>query len=357
MKLLMLGYFGFGNAGDEAILAAEIEVLRSELGPSVEFTVVSGDPEHTGRVHGLEAVSRTDYRGLVAAIRDCDALVAGGGSLLQDVTSARPVAFYGGVMLLARMLRKPVFVYAQGLGPIRRRVNRLLAGLALRSATYVSLRDEESVALAEALGVRGAVLVPDPVLGRSLGIPGPGETLAVALRPWHDQESWLPEVVAALKAVGSDDTEIVLVAFHGAQDVELASEVCAAVGSGARVVSGDHETVLAAVAGARATLGMRLHALIAAAAAGRPFVALSYDPKVTAFARQVGRPVVATLPGPVDPEALAAEIRSALAMETERYAEYGRYTGRLSELRAHARGPAARIAEIVGSRHDLRRPG
>ena len=349
----MLGYFGFGNAGDEAILAAEVEALRAEVGASVEFVVVSGDPAHTGRVHGLEAVSRTDYRGLVAAIRSCDALVAGGGSLLQDVTSARPVAFYGGVMLLARMLRKPVFVYAQGLGPIRRRVNRALAGLALRSATYVSLRDEESGALAEALGVRGAVQVPDPVLGQVFPNE-PGERLAVALRPWQEQDVWLPEVVAALKAV---DTEIVLVAFHGGQDVELASEVCAAVGSGARVVSGDHDTVLAAVAGARATLGMRLHALITAAAAGRPFVALSYDPKVTAFARQVGQPVAATLPGPVDPEALAGEIRSALTMETERYAAYGRYTGRLSELRAYARGPAARIAGIVGSRHDLGRPG
>jgi polysaccharide pyruvyl transferase CsaB len=355
MRLLMLGYFGFGNAGDEAILAAEVEALRSELGP-VDFVVVSGDPAHTGRTHGLEAVSRTDYRGLVAAIRGCDALVAGGGSLLQDVTSARPVAFYGGVMLLARMLRKPVFVYAQGLGPIRRRVNRLLAGLALRSATYVSLRDEESGALAEALGVRGAVQVPDPVLGQTVSgeLAEPGEALAVALRPWHDQAVWLPEVVAALKAV---DTEIVLVAFHGGQDVELASEVSAAVGSGARVVSGDHDRVLAAVAGARATLGMRLHALIAAAAAGRPFVALSYDPKVTAFARQVGQPVAATLPGPVDPEALAGDVRSALMMEIERYAEYGRYTGRLSELRAYSRGPAARIAEIVGPRHDPGRPG
>jgi polysaccharide pyruvyl transferase CsaB len=349
----MLGYFGFGNAGDEAILAAETQALRAALGAAVEFEVVSGDPAHTARVHRLAAVSRTDYRGLVAAIRRCDAVVAGGGSLLQDVTSARPVAFYGGVMLLARALRKPVFVYAQGLGPIQRKVNRALAGLALRTASYVALRDADSCALAAGLGVRGAVQVPDPVLG--LEPPeSPGAGLAVALRPWTGQSDWLPGIVAALKEV---EDHIVVVAFHGGQDVELAGELAAGVGSSARVVSGDHDSVLAAVAGARATLGMRLHALIAAAAARRPFVALSYDPKVTAFARQAGQPVAATLPGPVDPAALAEALRGALGMETERYAEYGRYTGRLSELRAYAREPAARIAEIAAGRDDLGQPG
>ena len=176
MKLMLLGYFGFGNAGDEAVLAAELVALRGTLGATTEFVAVSGDPARTTALHGIPAVGRTDVGAVLRALRTCDGLVAGGGSLLQDVTSARPVAFYGGLMLAARSMRTPVFVYAQGLGPLRRRANRTLAGAALRSARYVAVRDPGSLTLAARLGVRGLDLVPDPVLGMELGVGASAST-------------------------------------------------------------------------------------------------------------------------------------------------------------------------------------
>lgn len=343
MRLVLLGYFGFGNAGDEAILAAEVQALRTSLGTDTEFVVVSGDVEHTARVHGLPAVGRTDFPGVLRALRSCDGLVAGGGSLLQDVTSARPVSFYGGVMLAAKALRKPVFVYAQGLGPIGRPVNRWLGGRALRAASYLALRDDASRELAQSLGATSCELVPDPVLGLERPLSGEGSGLgsglAVSLRPWHDSAAWLPLVTAALRTLATE-VEVTLVPFHETQDLELARTVATELGSAAELVepTGDFRTVLSAVAGARAVLGMRLHALVAAAAAGRPFVALSYDPKVTAFAEQVGQPVAATLPGTLDPDELASEVRTALTGPTSAYAKT------LDILRAAAHEPADRIA-------------
>ena len=351
MRLAMLGYFGFGNAGDEAILAAELAALRAALDttpPSStppEFVAISGDPARTEAAHRISAVSRTDFRAVVRTLRSCDALVAGGGSLLQDVTSARPVAFYAGTMLVARALRKPVFVYAQGLGPLRRRANRMLTGLALRSSRYVSLRDEGSTALAARMRVRGVDLVADPVLGIDLSLvrdrPVPATPrLAVALRPWADSATWLPVVRDALLELAAD-VEVVLVPFHAGQDVDLARDL--AVDLGAEVVdpAKGHRAVLNAVVGASAVLGMRLHALITAAAADRPFVALSYDPKVTAFAEQVGQPVAATLPGPLDRDALVAGVRKALEGADETYLQ------RLAALRASAARPATEIARLL----------
>jgi polysaccharide pyruvyl transferase WcaK-like protein len=89
VRLLQLGYAGHGNAGDEALLAAELAALRA-LEPDVDLRVVSGDPAATERIHGVDAVPRANPLALQAALRWCDGLVVGGGSLLQDVTSARP---------------------------------------------------------------------------------------------------------------------------------------------------------------------------------------------------------------------------------------------------------------------------
>ncbi|WP_020574978.1 polysaccharide pyruvyl transferase CsaB [Actinopolymorpha alba] len=344
MKLALLGYFGFGNAGDEALLAAEVAALRSALGPSAEFVVISGDPDHTMAAHRLPAVPRSDFAEVLRAVRSADGLVAGGGSLLQDVTSARPVAFYGGVMLAARAAGKPVFVYAQGLGPLRRWFNRRLARAALRSASYIAFRDVESMALAAKLGIRELELVPDPVLGVDLSLVQsvqPSARLAVALRPWAGSAEWLPVLRSALAELARD-IEIVLVPFHAGQDGQLTRELAASVGLPVVDPAKGHRVVLNAVVGSRAVLGMRLHALITAAAAGRPFVALSYDPKVAAFATQVGQPVAATLPGPVDHDALVAEVRKALEGPDQAYLD------RLEVLRAESQRPAREIARLLG---------
>ena len=327
MKLLQLGYAGHGNAGDEALLAAELVALRA-AGPEVDIRVVSGNPDATTRIHGVDAVARTDAFELQKALRWCDGLVVGGGSLLQDVTSARPVAFYAGLALAAGRLGKIVSWYAAGLGPLRRRGNQTLAARALARADYLSVRDPVSLALADELGVIGAELVGDPVLA---GVPGVSTVrrvrsgqprLAVALRPWAD-DRWLDEFVTALTVL-ADEVDLVLVPMQAGVDVEFTEAVArlieASRGTAVEVTStdGGYVAAMAALQSADLVLGMRLHALVAAAAAHRPFVALSYDPKVEAFAGQLGVPVTAHLPGRLDGDALVREVRSAARCQTSR---------------------------------------
>ena len=47
-NIVISGYYGFGNAGDEAMLAAMIEAL-SDLDPHLNIIVLSGNPEDTRR--------------------------------------------------------------------------------------------------------------------------------------------------------------------------------------------------------------------------------------------------------------------------------------------------------------------
>lgn len=354
MKLLQLGYAGHGNAGDEALLAAELVALRA-AGPELDIRVVSGDPATTLRVHGVDAVARTDAFALQKALRWCDGLVVGGGSLLQDVTSARPVAYYAGLALAAGRLGKVVSWYAAGLGPLRRRGNRALAARALARADYLSVRDPVSLALADDLGVIGAELVGDPVLAGVPGVPRVRRVrtgrprVAVALRPWAD-DGWLEEVVTALTVL-ADEMDLVLVPMQAGVDVELAEAVARSIeasrGHAIEVTSNDggYVATMAALQSADLVLGMRLHALVAAAAAHRPFVSLSYDPKVDAFAGQLGVPVTAHIPERVDGRALVRDARSAATMSDVALKEYA---ANVTDLARACMVPARRTVALLG---------
>ena len=96
-EIAISGYYGFSNAGDEAMLAAMIEVI-GDLAPEAIITVISGNPDDTRRRHGVQAVHRLDVPAVMRLLKRSKLLISGGGSLLQDVTSERSLYYYLGVM-------------------------------------------------------------------------------------------------------------------------------------------------------------------------------------------------------------------------------------------------------------------
>ena len=116
-RIVVSGYYGAKNAGDEAMLAAMLEVL-GDLDPELHITVISANPADTERRHGVHAVGSLDARGIFRAMRHADLLISGGGSLLQNVTSRRSLYYYMAVILLAFLLGKRTMLYAQGIGPV-----------------------------------------------------------------------------------------------------------------------------------------------------------------------------------------------------------------------------------------------
>ena len=62
-RIVISGYYGFGNLGDEAVLCSMLQALRSEI-PHLEITVLSNDPEITFREYGVLAVNRWELSAL-----------------------------------------------------------------------------------------------------------------------------------------------------------------------------------------------------------------------------------------------------------------------------------------------------
>ena len=150
--ILLSGYYGYNNIGDEAVLGGILAGLREEL-PEFTPVVLSGDPESTRRMHDVAAIPRMKLGAITAALQEAALFISGGGSLLQDVTSKRSPLYYLGVLWLAHRAGVPAMVLAQGLGPLNHPLNRLLARRILDGTRAITVRDAVSAEFLAGLGV------------------------------------------------------------------------------------------------------------------------------------------------------------------------------------------------------------
>lgn len=305
-KIVMSGYYGFQNAGDDAVCYAIIEALRQEM-PDCSITVLSNDPALTERVYGVAAADRWKIGSIWRTLRHADLLVSGGGSLIQDVTSKNSCLYYLGVIFMALLQRKPVVIYGQGLGPLVGRRNRFLTKCAFNHARAIYVRDDESHALLRECGVKAPIQVaPDPVLGinndvvdtqqghvllEKLGYDGKRPLALMALRDWGGKD--LVHEFAALGDYLYDQGYAVgLLAMHVDQDDVLARAVDAHMRGDSFVIADayDTPTLFSIFDNAAIVVGMRLHALIIGAALDKQVMAISYDPKVDSFMKMIHNP-------------------------------------------------------------------
>ena len=321
---LVAGYYGFGNTGDEAILAALLAGLRS-LEPSTRFVVVSGNPDHTRDSHRVEAVPWQDPAAIADEVRQSDLVIIGGGGLFQDYWGVHPgtlltpqhggISFYAGPAVLAALSRRPLALYGLGFGPLDSAHARRFTRGVCQAASFLSVRDAGSRDLLGAVGVAPdrILLSADPAFTLAFERLHPEDVLAgagieprtpivgVALRNWAmgaDPAFWEREVAAALDLfVERTGGTLLFVPFERSpwateDDFDLAPRLRK------RLRHSDRAAVLTELrspsetagllSGCDLVLGMRLHSLIFAISGGVPLVGLSYDPKVRAILEGVG---------------------------------------------------------------------
>lgn len=303
-RILLSGYYGFDNSGDDAILYATIEELRRRRSDLL-LEVLSYYPEKTRKHYGVESVNRFDVREVSRALRRADVLVSGGGSLLQDVTSSRSLWYYLLIMLMAKWHRVKLYVYANGIGPIDGRINRRLAAWVLRKADAITLRDPMSRDFLASLGLENEriAVTADPVY--ALEMPGEEEKeallkrlglpkrsyLGVALRPWKHAPALYEETKTYLAMLLEEtEEEILLLPLHEGEDRGFFEKMVKELGRPSRLHLPQElsvEDMIGAIGCCHAMVAMRLHALIYATLCEVPMVAVSYDPKVKALSQML----------------------------------------------------------------------
>jgi len=238
---------------------------------------------------------------LVQTVRSARMVVIGGGGLWQDVHSwSMPVAHLVPACL-GLALGVPVCTVGLGVGPLRNRLVRAAIRFVAPGFAGLWVRDEESLKVLVDCGVPearvhvAADVVPSLFDGPVEDGPRPprGDRVCIILRRWRGLS--VPGVSSLLDRLVADGLEPVLLAFEPDADRAFYGEVLAgctpATRSRCRVPDlSTLDGTLAEIADARCAISMRLHGCVLAATLGVPFLAVSYDPKVDGFARQVGLP-------------------------------------------------------------------
>ena len=305
-NILISGYYGFDNIGDESILRTLITSLREKI-PDCRLTVLSHNPASTREKYGVEAVERMSPGAILRAVRQRDMLISGGGSLLQDVTSSKSIHYYLFIIRLAKLLRKKVFIYSQGIGPIDHAFNRRATARALKKADGIVVRDERSAKLLEQIGLpqERIVITADPVIrmkrpdrtvGREIlaraGIKKDGRlTVGWAIREKNRDSTFVREITECIRWLRENyDAESVLIPFHYEEDREVCSVIAERTNGAAKCLSEKYlsEDMLSIIGNMDVLVGVRLHSMIYAAIMGVPIIGVSYDPKCTAFLNSVG---------------------------------------------------------------------
>jgi len=311
-EIVISGYYGFGNAGDEAMLAAMIEVL-TELASDIKITVISGNPEDTRSRHGVASVYRLNYPEIARVLSKSQLLISGGGSLLQDVTSERSLYYYLSIMMLAKKLGVPVMLYAQGIGPVRGRMARSVMRYIGNMVDLITVRDEGSQEELARLQVTKPPIhvTADPVLAmhqvdkqvgrtilRKAGITGAAPLIGISVREWKDWGHYKQVIVQVADELAIElGARIVFLPMQWPEDVAVSKKIADRTRQGATVLTEEYTTgeLLSLVGNLDMLIGVRLHALIFAAVMHVPMVGISYDPKIERFLETLGEHNIGTL--------------------------------------------------------------
>jgi polysaccharide pyruvyl transferase WcaK-like protein len=382
------GGFGIGNYGNEATLAATLDLLR-DAGTPTEITVICEGAERAARDHhvratalgtpytgrdrrsplGVLAVTANRLRLLAEAlwiVRRLDAVVVAGCGPLELLGSGAwgaPFETFA-LALATRLLRRRFVIANIGVEVSERRLTRFFVRTTAQLADYRSYRDENARRAMAELGVavQHDALAPDLVLGLNLdaGASAPRDRVVVGVMAYfgvHDDRATHAElhddytaravdlVGRCLDAgfevllVGGDDDDLP-VAHAVARDVARISGVRPAV-----LDSGDPRALAAAMSGATAVVGVRYHTIVTALCVGTPAVSTGYGRKHVELMRTFGMEKYVHTVETFDVDQVAKQI-SALGVKRDQVATH--LVGQLDRVRSRLSAQRSDLFAAIG---------
>jgi len=297
-KIVISGYYGFDNLGDEAILYSMINLFQ-EKSNDIEITVLSQSPALTSQRYGVRAVKRNDFSKIIKTLKSSDIFLSGGGSLLQDVSSVRSVIYYLALVFLADMLGNKTVFYAQGIGPLNKKNSRKMVKWIGNRTDLITVRDHNSAQLLKKIGIKENLIkeTVDPVYGIKVVQPkkiiidflkkekidrDSTPIIGVSPRNWKNNGYLDSMAQAADYLQQKSEGQIIILPMHLTEDLKVCQKLKEKMENPALILKKQLEPaeMISFFQTFDFFLGVRLHSLIFSAINEVPFVGISYDPKV-----------------------------------------------------------------------------
>jgi len=320
-KIIISGWFGSGNAGDEAILLSEIKMFKRFL-PKAKITVLSENPTYTKRLQKVEGIkfSLTNLIKILKTIKPNDIFILGGGGLVQDQSSVLNIPYHLIKIILALLLNLKIGLLFVGIGPVNSKLNRILTKIILNKVKVIVVRDENSKIFLRELKIKVPILVgADPTIFLK-----PKKTqkcidlfnkirekeitkIGIALRSFGYMGTWFYLKKKILKynrdfqfskfkrkiskicdwLIDNYKANIIFLDFYPDRDNKIAKEIISRMKNKDKTFIftewEDPSELLYVIKNLDILIGMRLHSLIFSSAVGTPFIGINYAPKIENF--------------------------------------------------------------------------
>jgi len=346
--VMLSGYYGYANSGDDALLEAVIGALRKEE-PELSILVLSKRPAEAVADYNVFSINRLNFLRIRKYMKKTRLFIYGGGSLIQDITSTQSLIYYTFLVHMAKFFGMRVMAYGNGIGPVTKAKNIPMARKALDKFDYISLRDPQSLDDIKALGVKNpnVVVSVDPAFSLEIEnemqmdeifavqkIDTAKKYFVVSLRPWqHNEAGFADKIAWVIDYTYSKHGVIPLFVPMQKMDFAIINETAAKINCEHVILSKvyDVRPLIGVVAKTEFAMCMRLHTLIYAASVAVPIIGLVYDPKVASFIEYMNETTYVDTTN-VDVSALTGMIDEIMENSEEVKARIRRESERLKAL-------------------------
>lgn len=305
MRIVVAGWIGSANVGDEFVFAGVCRAITAAFGDT-EIVALSLKPEATRDTHAVDAVHAHDPVAVTRAIKGANLMVFGGGGLIQHETSPFNLPYHLSRVAIALAAKTPVVGVGLGVSPISSAIAKRLVPV-LRQFRGLTVRDTRSQATLDQLHVDAQVAC-DMAWHTAAATPPPPVVRAephvlLALRPWGatrgGQRSRLPVALArnrnavpyaarlthTVNRLRDQGFTVTGLAMQPGRD----DSVYARVDTPIDVITPTVDSLVDDVSGHDVVVAMRYHAGVGAALAQTRSVLIGYSDKVTSLADTLGR--------------------------------------------------------------------
>lgn len=318
LKVVIKGYFGYDNIGDDAILEAMIDSIRSEI-PKAEIVILCSNPTLIADRYKVRAISSALKRNFYVISKELfksDVFILGGGGLFSNDSPLRILSKLLYLFMAKFLCVKKIVVYSVGVDPLINKLSRLLMRIFLNHCVSIlSVRDTESALVLKKAGIKKEIFVYyDPAFSlpnrdedaerilRSVGISFDIPYMVIAIaKPWNlekepDKAERYASFLSGCSCVinmfmdAHPGLNVVFIPFFYPYDLEVALEIFKNINNKNTFhilyLKNKPKIVKSIIGHSSIVLGMRYHSVVFSISTSTPLAAISYGPKIDSLLKK-----------------------------------------------------------------------